>query len=111
MFDRVTRQFDPVADLQLAERGLHVILDGAVTQRQPGGDLLGGQPFRDMAQDLGLPLGQARLRRAGLVAGDAPGSKYDKAIELGVPVLDEDGFRRLLDSGPDAMSEAVEPEG
>ncbi|OMB97107.1 NAD-dependent DNA ligase LigA [Mycobacterium colombiense] len=35
-----------------------------------------------------------------VVAGDSPGSKYDKAIELGVPVLDEDGFRRLLDEGP-----------
>jgi len=35
-----------------------------------------------------------------VVAGDAPGSKYDKAVELGVPVLDEDGFRRLLEQGP-----------
>ncbi|MGD1173462.1 NAD-dependent DNA ligase LigA [Mycobacterium seoulense] len=35
-----------------------------------------------------------------VVAGDAPGSKYDKAIELGVPVLDEDGFRKLLAEGP-----------
>ncbi|BBX71090.1 NAD-dependent DNA ligase LigA [Mycolicibacterium psychrotolerans] len=42
-------------------------------------------------------------KTAYLVAGDAPGSKYDKAIELGVPVLDEDGFRRLLDGGPDAV--------
>ncbi|BBY35963.1 DNA ligase [Mycobacterium mantenii] len=35
-----------------------------------------------------------------VVAGDSPGSKYDKAIELGVPVLDEDGFRQLLAEGP-----------
>ncbi|GFG97067.1 DNA ligase A [Mycobacterium timonense] len=35
-----------------------------------------------------------------VVAGDAPGSKYDKAVELGVPVLDEDGFRQLLAAGP-----------
>jgi DNA ligase (NAD+) len=34
-----------------------------------------------------------------VVAGDSPGSKYDKAIELGVPVLDEDGFRKLLAEG------------
>jgi DNA ligase (NAD+) len=34
-----------------------------------------------------------------VVAGDSPGSKYDKAVELGVPVLDEDGFRRLLAEG------------
>ncbi len=46
-------------------------------------------------------------RRRFVVAGDAPGSKYDKAIELGVPVLDEDGFRNLLDDGPEP---APEPE-
>jgi DNA ligase (NAD+) len=31
-----------------------------------------------------------------LVAGESAGSKLAKAEELGVPVLDEDGFRRLL---------------
>jgi DNA ligase (NAD+) len=35
-----------------------------------------------------------------VVAGDSPGSKYDKAVELGVPVLDETGFRKLLAEGP-----------
>ena len=34
-----------------------------------------------------------------LVAGDKPGSKLPKAEKLGVPVLDEDGFRRLLTEG------------
>jgi DNA ligase (NAD+) len=43
-----------------------------------------------------------------LVAGDAPGSKYDKAIELGVPILDEDGFRALLaDGAPDGSPPAA----
>ncbi|WP_431872921.1 NAD-dependent DNA ligase LigA [Nocardiopsis eucommiae] len=37
-----------------------------------------------------------------VVVGDAPGSKYDKAVKLGVPVLDEAGFRVLLEDGPEA---------
>ena len=36
-----------------------------------------------------------------VVVGDNAGSKADKAAELGLPVLDEDGFRALLASGPD----------
>lgn len=43
-----------------------------------------------------------------VVAGDSPGSKYDKAVELGVPILDEDGFRRLLEDGPPAGEETAE---
>ncbi|MEJ5225687.1 MAG: NAD-dependent DNA ligase LigA [Anaerolineales bacterium] len=31
-----------------------------------------------------------------LVLGEAPGSKYDKALALGVPILDEAGLRRLV---------------
>ncbi|MFC7327792.1 NAD-dependent DNA ligase LigA [Marinactinospora rubrisoli] len=37
-----------------------------------------------------------------VVVGDSPGSKYDKAVQLGVPILDEQGFRVLLEEGPDA---------
>jgi DNA ligase (NAD+) len=37
-----------------------------------------------------------------VVAGDSPGSKYDKAVELGVSILDEDGFRKLLAEGAPA---------
>ncbi|WP_017545801.1 NAD-dependent DNA ligase LigA [Nocardiopsis prasina] len=39
-----------------------------------------------------------------VVVGDAPGSKYDKAVKLGVPVLDEAGFRVLLEDGPEAAA-------
>ncbi len=39
-----------------------------------------------------------------LVAGDHPGSKYDKALALGVPVLDEAGFLILLNQGPTKAS-------
>lgn len=33
-----------------------------------------------------------------VVVGESPGSKYDKALELGVPVLDEAAFVKLLGS-------------
>lgn len=51
----------------------------------------------------GKAAGSVSKKTAFVVVGDSPGSKYDKAVDLGVPVLDEDGFRRLLDEGPDAV--------
>ena len=38
-----------------------------------------------------------------VVAGENAGSKYDKAVELGVKILDEPAFKRLLEGGPDAV--------
>ena len=49
----------------------------------------------------GRAAGSVSKKTAFLVAGDAPGSKFDKARELGVPVLDETGFRILLEQGPE----------
>ncbi len=51
----------------------------------------------------GKAAGSVSKKTAYVVAGDSPGSKYDKAVELGVPILDEDGFRRLLADGPDGV--------
>jgi DNA ligase (NAD+) len=48
----------------------------------------------------GKAAGSVSKKTSFVVAGDAPGSKYDKAVELGVPILDEDGFRALLENGP-----------
>jgi DNA ligase (NAD+) len=42
-----------------------------------------------------------------VVVGDSPGSKYDKAVELGVPVLDEAGFVVLLEQGPAAARDVA----
>ena len=38
-----------------------------------------------------------------VVVGDNPGSKADKAESLGVPVLDEAGFKVLLEGGPSGL--------
>ncbi|GAA0479595.1 DNA ligase [Actinoplanes capillaceus] len=48
-----------------------------------------------------------------VVVGDNPGSKYDKALALKVPVLDEAGFGVLLADGPEAARAVAEstPEG
>jgi DNA ligase (NAD+) len=60
-------------------------------------------------QALGGKVSTSVSKKTGfLVAGDKPGSKYDKALSLGVPVLDEAGFRLLLEVGPDAAVEAAE---
>ncbi|HYO33147.1 MAG TPA: NAD-dependent DNA ligase LigA [Nocardioidaceae bacterium] len=50
----------------------------------------------------GKPGSSVSKKTAFLVAGEAPGSKLDKARSLQVPVLDEDGFAALLEQGPDA---------
>jgi DNA ligase (NAD+) len=66
---------------------------------------------RDQAKEAivargGKAAGSVSKNTAYVVAGDSPGSKYDKAVELGVPILDEDGFRRLLEEGPAADTTA-----
>ena len=55
----------------------------------------------------GRAAGSVSKKTAFVVAGEAPGSKYDKAIEIGVPVLDEAGFGVLLTKGPDAAREVA----
>ena len=46
-----------------------------------------------------------------VVAGENAGSKYDKAVELGVPILDEPAFRALLAHGPDAVPATTGADG
>ena len=53
----------------------------------------------------GKAAGSVSKKTAFVVVGDSPGSKYDKAVELGVPILDEDGFRGCWRAGPDGSEE------
>ncbi|MEV4820718.1 NAD-dependent DNA ligase LigA [Micromonospora sp. NPDC049274] len=55
--------------------------------------------------------GSVSKKTSFVVVGDNPGSKADKAASLKVPVLDEDGFRVLLDAGPEAAREVARVEG
>lgn len=53
--------------------------------------------------------GSVSKKTSFVVVGDNPGSKYDKAMQLKVPVLNEDGFGVLLEQGPEAAAEVALP--
>ena len=91
---RMADERDPGIEPTLA--GLTIVVTGSL----PGFS-------RDEAKEAiiargGKAAGSVSKKTSFVVAGDAPGSKYDKAVELGVPILDEDGFRALLADGPPA---------
>lgn len=43
--------------------------------------------------------GSVSSKTSYVIAGEAAGSKFDKAVKLGVPVLDEDALKVILDTG------------
>jgi DNA ligase (NAD+) len=51
----------------------------------------------------GKAAGSVSKKTSYVVVGENPGSKHEKALALGVPVLDEAGFTELLESGPSAV--------
>lgn len=59
----------------------------------------------------GKAAGSVSKKTAFVVVGDAPGSKYDKAVQLKVPVLDENGLTVLLEQGAEAAREIAEVAG
>ncbi|WP_431986725.1 NAD-dependent DNA ligase LigA [Streptomyces griseoflavus] len=51
--------------------------------------------------------GSVSKKTSFVVVGDNPGSKYDKAMQLKVPVLNEEGFTVLLEQGPKAAADVA----
>lgn len=83
--------------------GLTVVVTGTLTGHTRDG-------AKEALQSVGAKVtGSVSKKTAFVVVGDNPGSKYDKAMQLKVPVLDEDGFAVLLEHGPDAAREAALP--
>ena len=75
--------------------GLTFVLTGTLTEtglsRDEAGDILksfGGKVSSSVSK-----------KTSYVIVGDNPGSKYDKALKLGVPTLDETAFRRIMDTG------------
>ncbi len=55
----------------------------------------------------GKVTGSVSKKTTFVVVGDSPGSKYDKAVQLKVPILDEAGFAVLLEHGPEAARQVA----
>ena len=83
--------------------GLTVVVTGTLTNHTRDG-------AKEALQSRGAKVtGSVSKKTSFVVVGDSPGSKYDKAMQLKVPVLDEDGFAVLLEQGPEAAREAAVP--
>ncbi|MFH9607430.1 NAD-dependent DNA ligase LigA [Streptomyces sp. NPDC017448] len=84
-------------------QGLTVVVTGTLAGHTRDG-------AKAALQALGAKVtGSVSKKTAFVVVGDNPGSKYDKAMQLKVPVLDEDGFAILLEDGPERAREAALP--
>jgi DNA ligase (NAD+) len=83
--------------------GLTVVVTGTLRDHTRDG-------AKEALQSAGAKVtGSVSKKTAFVVVGENPGSKYDKAMQLKVPVLDEDGFAVLLEQGPDAAREVAVP--
>ncbi|MEO3976667.1 NAD-dependent DNA ligase LigA [Streptomyces sp. CAU 1734] len=84
--------------------GLTVVVTGTLENHTRDG-------AKEALQSLGAKVtGSVSKKTSFVVVGENPGSKYDKAMQLKVPVLDEGGFAVLLQEGPDAAREAAVPQ-
>ncbi|MEU3371297.1 NAD-dependent DNA ligase LigA [Streptomyces sp. NPDC006660] len=83
--------------------GLTVVVTGTLERHTRDG-------AKEALQSRGAKVtGSVSKKTSFVVVGDNPGSKYDKAMQVKVPVLDEDGFAILLEQGPEAAREVAMP--
>ncbi|NXY97930.1 NAD-dependent DNA ligase LigA [Streptomyces sp. BR123] len=83
--------------------GLTVVVTGTLQDHTRDG-------AKDALQSRGAKVtGSVSKKTSFVVVGDNPGSKYDKAVQLKLAILDEAGFAVLLEQGPDAAREAALP--
>ncbi|MEU5149626.1 NAD-dependent DNA ligase LigA [Streptomyces yangpuensis] len=83
--------------------GLTVVVTGTLQNHTRDG-------AKEALQSRGAKVtGSVSKKTSFVVVGDNPGSKYDKAVQLKLPVLDDAGFAVLLEQGPDAAREAALP--
>ena len=65
------------------------------------------RPARRSRRSARRSSGSVSKKTSFVVVGEDAGSKYDKAVELGVPVLAEDDLVRVLESGEPPASGAA----
>jgi len=85
----------PVADPTLLA-GLAVVVTGTL----PG--FTRDEATEAITNRGGRAAGSVSAKTAFVVVGENPGSKYTKAVALGIPILDAAGFEVLLRDGPEA---------
>lgn len=75
--------------------GITFVLTGSLTESGMTRDEAGAR-----LKAMGAKVSGSVSKKTGyVIAGEAAGSKYDKAVSLGVPVLDEANLLRLLEAG------------
>ncbi|KOU89872.1 MULTISPECIES: NAD-dependent DNA ligase LigA [unclassified Streptomyces] len=83
--------------------GLTVVVTGTLQSHTRDG-------AKEALQSRGAKVtGSVSKKTSFVVVGDNPGSKYDKAVQLKLSILDDAGFAVLLEQGPDAAREAALP--